>query len=174
MNDAQQQATERAIAEWLTWEHPVPAQVWTEWTTHGVALLPLGKRFAAVRMPMDVVHAALDTEQSTQVALPLGQLLCGPVVYDRRVVGVTYYALIQWNPDLVWAHDEVAPCLGRGIYLGVPRIDRRRPPGTYWVVAPRYAGNLCAPQAVASLIETGRQRLIQSAELSLSEGPGVP
>ncbi|MFC9845449.1 hypothetical protein ACFWFF_05185 [Streptomyces sp. NPDC060223] len=159
MNDTQQ-ATERAIAEWLTWEHPVPAQVWTEWTTHGVALLPLGKRFAAVRMPMDVVHAALDTDQPTQVASLLEQLLCGPVVHDRRVVGVTYYALIQWNADLVWAHDEIAPCLGRGIYLGVPRIDRRKPPGTYWVVAPKYAGNLCAPHAVASLIEAGRQRLV--------------
>lgn len=172
--DDTQQATERAIGAWLAWEHPVPEQVWTEWTSHGVALLPLGKRFAAVRMTMDVVHAAVGSDSSAQVATHLGQLLCGPVVYDRRVAGATYYALIQWSADLVWAHDEVAPCLARGIYMGVPRVDRRTPPGTYWVVAPRYVGNLCTAQAVATLVETGRQRLIRSAELSLSEGPAIP
>ncbi|MFD9329114.1 hypothetical protein [Streptomyces sp. NPDC060065] len=172
--DDTQQATERAIGEWLTWEHPVPEQVWTEWTTHGVALLPLGKRFAAVRMTMHVVHAAVGSDAPAQVASRLRQLLSGPVVYDRRVAGATYYALIQWSADLVWAHDEVAPCLARGIYMGVPRVDRRKPPGTYWVVAPRYAGNLCTAQAVAALVETGRQQLIESAELSLSEGPATP
>jgi hypothetical protein len=163
--DDAQQASERAIAEWLTREHPTPIQVWTEWAAHGVALLPLGKRFAAVRMTMDVVHAAVGSDSADQVAEVLVALLDGPVVYDRRVTGATYYALVQWHPDLVWAHDEVAPCLGRGIYLGVPRIDRRKPPGTYWVVAPRYAGDLCAPEAVAALVDIGRQRLLQSAEL---------
>ncbi|WP_369259762.1 hypothetical protein [Streptomyces sp. R35] len=164
MDDAQQ-ASESAIAEWLTREHPAPHQVWTEWAAHGVALLPLGKQFAAVRMTMDVVHAAVGSDSAEQVAEVLVELLDGPVVYDRRVAGATYYALVQWNSDLVWAHEEIAPHLGRGIYLGVPRIDRRTPPGTYWVAAPRYAGDLCTPEAVAALVEIGRQRLLQSVEL---------
>ncbi|MFF1765241.1 hypothetical protein [Streptomyces sp. NPDC058249] len=163
--DNAQQATERAVAEWLTKEHPVPNQVWTEWSTHGVALLPLGKRFAAIRMPMEVVHAAVESDDSVQVTAVLRDLLGGPVVYDRRVVGTTYYALVQCSADLSWAHGEVAPCLGRGIYLGVPRLDRLRPPGTYWVVAPRYPGELCPPQAVATLVEAGRRRLVEAAEV---------
>jgi hypothetical protein len=161
--DDTQQATEREIAEWLTREHPVPTQVWTEWASHGVALLPLGKRFAAVRMTTDVVHAAVEASCSAEVALALRELLGGPIVYDRRAVGVTYYALIQRNTELVWAHDAVAPCLGEGIYLGVPRIDRREPPGTYWLAAPRYPGDLCTSQDVAALVEAGQRKLVESA-----------
>ncbi|PIB05000.1 hypothetical protein B1C81_31235 [Streptomyces sp. HG99] len=143
----------------------MPSQVWAEWASYGVALLPLGKRFAAVRMTVDVVHAAVDSDDLVKVAAVLDELLGGPVVFDRRVVGVTYYALIQWSSCLIWGHDEIAPCLGQGIYLGVPRLDRRKPPGTYWVVAPRYPGDLCTPEAVAALVEAGRRRLVQSAEL---------
>jgi hypothetical protein len=55
--------------------------------------------------------------------------------------------------------------LGPGVYLGVPRIDRRQPPGTYWVVPPRYAGDLCRPQAVAALIEVGRRQLADASGL---------
>ncbi|MFI6489444.1 hypothetical protein [Streptomyces sp. NPDC050564] len=163
-----QQTTDREIAEWLTMEHPVPRQVWTEWSTHGVALLPLGKRFAAVRMTTDAVHAVVDSDDSTEVAAALRELLCGPVVYDRRAVGVTYYALIQRDTELVWPHADVAPCLGQGTYLGVPRIDRREPPGTYWVVTPRYPGDLCPSQAVAALVEAGQRRLIETAGLCSS------
>lgn len=166
--DDTQQATEREIAEWLTREHPVPKQVWTEWATHGVALLPLGKRFAAVRMTTDVVHAAVDSGRSAEVAPALRELLSGPIVYDRRVVGVTYYALIQRNTEFIWDHEDVAPCLGEGIYLGVPRIDRREPPGTYWVTAPRYPGDLCTSQAVAALVEAGQRKLVESAGLRSS------
>ncbi|MFF4348864.1 hypothetical protein [Streptomyces sp. NPDC001530] len=160
-----QQATDREIAEWLTMEHPVPRQVWTEWATHGVALLPLGKRFAAVRMTTDAVHAMVDSDQLADVASAVRDLLCGPVVYDRRAVGVTYYALVQRDTELVWTHDDVAPCLGQGVYLGVPRLDRREPPGTYWVVPPRYPGDLCTSQAVAALVEAGQRRLVESSGL---------
>ncbi|MEU1038661.1 hypothetical protein [Streptomyces sp. NPDC005907] len=164
-----QRTTERTIAEWLTREHPMPEQVWTEWATMGVALVPLGRRFAAVRMHADIVHAAVDSDDPSQVAERIRALLPGPIVHDRRVSGVTYYALIPRHSDLVWVHDEVAPCLGPGVYLGVPRIDRREPPGTYWVTVPRHNGDLCAPQAVADLVEVGRQRLARLAELRSDE-----
>ncbi|MFF1451634.1 hypothetical protein ACFVYF_26370 [Streptomyces sp. NPDC058274] len=160
-----QQTTERAIAEWLTRDHPMPEQVWTEWATMGVALVPLGKRFAAVRMTAEVVHAAVDSDDPAQVASGLEELLRGPVVHDRRVAGVTYYALVQCDAGFAWGHNEVAPRLGAGVYLGVPRIGRCEPPGTYWVVAPRHEGHLCSPQAVADLIDAGQQRIIQGAEL---------
>ncbi|GAA3839237.1 hypothetical protein GCM10022206_91890 [Streptomyces chiangmaiensis] len=158
------QTTERAISEWLARAHPVPERARTEWATQGVALLPLGARFCAVRMKADVVHAAVATEDPSQVSAALGELLRGPVIHDRRTVGGTYYALIQWHAGLVWAHQELAPCFGQDTYLGVPRVDRRDPPGAHWVVAPRYEGNLCVPRAVTALIEVGRRRLAEDSE----------
>ncbi|MGW7264759.1 hypothetical protein [Streptomyces sp. NPDC054842] len=160
-----QRTTERTIAEWLTQEHPTPEQVWTEWATMGVALVPLGRRLAAVRMHADIVHAAVESDDPLYVAERVRDLLPGPVVHDRRVSGVTYYALIPRDPDLAWAPDELAACLGPGVYLGVPRIDRREPPGTYWVMSPRHAGDLCVPQSVGALIRMGRRQLASSTDL---------
>ncbi|WP_246886489.1 hypothetical protein [Streptomyces sp. GESEQ-4] len=95
----------------------------------------------------------------------LGELLGGSIIYDRRVAGGTYYALIQGHAGLVWAYDEIATCLGQGTYLGVPRIDRQQPPGTYWVIPPRYEGDLCPPRAIISLVKAGRSRLAHQVDL---------
>jgi hypothetical protein len=130
-----------------------------EWATQAVALLPLGERFAAVRMAADVVHSAVGSADRDEVAVRLGELLGGSIIYDRRVMGGTYYALIQAHAGLVWAYEDVATCLGQGTYLGVPRLSRQQPPGSYWVVPPRYEGDLCAPRAIVALIETGQSRL---------------
>jgi hypothetical protein len=159
-----QEALGRVIAGWLAQAHPAPERAREEWATQGVALLPLGERFAAVRMPSDVVHAAVETEDPDQVAVLLGELLGGSVIYDRRVAGGTYYALIQGHAGLVWPYDDVATCLGHGTYLGVPRIDRQQPPGTYWVIPPRYEGDLCAPRRIVALVEPGRSRITEHAE----------
>ena len=159
-----QEALDRAIAEWLVRAHPVPEQARAEWTTQGVALLPLGGRFAAVRMPSDVVHAAVESDDRREVAVALGELLGGSIIFDRRVAGGTYYALIQGHAGLVWAYDNVATCLGLGTYLGVPRIDRQQPPGTYWVIPPRYEGDLCAPRVITALLEAGKLQLAEEAE----------
>nr|WP_285562305.1 hypothetical protein [Streptomyces hygroscopicus] len=156
---------DRAIGEWLARVHPAPEQARAEWTTQGVALLPLGVRFAAVRMPEDVVHAAVDFCDRDQVACAVGELLGGSIIYDRRASGGTYYALIQADAGLAWAYEAIATCLGRGTYLGVPRLDQQQPPGTYWVVPPRYEGDLCAPRAIVSLITRGRSRLPDPASM---------
>ncbi len=130
---------------------------------HGVALLPLGERFAAVRMASDVIHAAVGTDHLDDVAVILGELLGGSIIYDRRVAGGTYYALIQGHAGLVWAYEDVATCLAHGTYLGVPRLDRQQPPGTYWVIPPRYEGDLCAPRSIIALVEAGQSRLAEQA-----------
>ncbi|MFI6011416.1 hypothetical protein ACIBAG_21795 [Streptomyces sp. NPDC051243] len=150
---------DRLISEWLAQANPAPQQAFTEWTDQGVALLPLGKLFAAIRIPGDLVYAAVGGEESEQVADILRMWLRGPVIHDHRSMGPTYYALIQWHAGLVWDYGEVAPCLHGDTYLGVPRIDRREPPGTYWAVPPRFEGNLCRPQAVRELIDAGRRQL---------------
>ncbi|MGW6543254.1 putative ATP-grasp-modified RiPP [Streptomyces massasporeus] len=153
------------VAAWLARTHPTPERVWTEWATQGVALLPLGERFAAVRMTSEIVHAAIRSEDYEVVAAELGGLLGGGIIFDRRVAGGTYYALVDVDAGLTWAHDDVVTYLGRGTYLGVPRIDRLRPPGTYWVVPPRHEGDMCPPLSVLSLLEAGRAR--QAAEREL-------
>ncbi len=152
---------DRLISEWLARAHPVPQQVRAEWSAQGVALLPLGKLFAAVRMHGDLVYAALDCHAPEQVTTAVRQSLDGPVIHDHRTAGPTYYALIQWHAGMVWDYGDTAPCLEGDTYLGVPRIDRREPPGTYWVVPPRYEGDLCKPQAVRALIDTGRRELLR-------------
>jgi len=151
------------ITDWLAHAHPSPEQARAEWSSHGVALLPLGERFASVRMPRDVVHAAVGSEDPGRVATILSAWLGGPVIYDHRATGPTYYALIQWHAGLAWEYDDTAPCLRGDTYMGVPRIDRRQPPRTHWVVAPRHEGDLCKPQAVRDLLEAGRQQLVQQA-----------
>jgi hypothetical protein len=158
-----EEALDRAITAWLARAHPVPEQARSEWTNQRVALLPLGRQFAAVRMVGPLVYAALDSDVPDIVAEALSERLSGPVIHDHRTAGPTYYALIQWHAGLVWDYGESAPCLQSESYLGVPRLDLREPPGTYWVVPPRYDGDLCRPQAVRDLIDAGRRQLAQHA-----------
>jgi hypothetical protein len=160
---AAHKAVDRLIAEWLSRAHPVPEQALAEWSAQRVALLPLGERFAAVRVAADVLHAAVGREEPGRVADALAWLRTGPVIHDHRTAEATYYALIQAHAGLVGSEDLLAPCLGKGTYLGVPRIDRREPPGTYWVVPPRHDGDLCHPETVRSLVRTGRQALTHYA-----------
>ncbi|WP_051827475.1 hypothetical protein [Streptomyces bicolor] len=160
-----QAALDRTISEWLARAHPAPQQACSEWSDQGVALLPLGRLFAAIRVPADLVYAAVGSEDSAQVADILRMWLRGPVIHDHRSVGPTYYALIQWHAGLVWDYGEHAPCLHGDTYLGVPRIDRREPPGTYWVVPPRFEGDLCRPQAVRELIDAGRRQIASHASV---------
>ncbi|ANS65504.1 hypothetical protein SLINC_3280 [Streptomyces lincolnensis] len=152
---------DRLISEWLARAHPVPEQVLAEWSSQGVALLPLGELFAAVRLSGALVHAATGSEQPDQVAAALKEQLRGPVIHDPRGTNQTYYPLIQWHAGLVWDYNRSAPCLRDDTYLGVPRLDLREPPGAYWAVPPCYDGNLCRPQAVRDLIDAGHRQLIQ-------------
>ncbi|GAB7108671.1 hypothetical protein JCM4814A_69850 [Streptomyces phaeofaciens JCM 4814] len=150
----------RLISEWLARAHPVPQQAHTEWSRQGVALLPLGERFAAVRLTGELVHAAIGCTEPSAVAVALQERLPGPIIHDHRRTGPTYYALIPWHAGLVWDYGERAPCLLGETYLGVPRLDRREPPGTYWVLRPRYDGHLCRPQSVRDLVDAGFRALV--------------
>ncbi|MEU6002602.1 MULTISPECIES: hypothetical protein [unclassified Streptomyces] len=152
------------ISEWLARSQQEPAQAWHEWSTDGggVALLPLGHRFVAPRLPEALVYAAAGSVDLQEVTKYLTKAL-GPVIFDNRAMGGTYYALMQCQDGLVWEHEEIAPLLGHGTYLGVPRMDRRKPPGTYWVVPPRHAGHLCEVSAVDALVTLG-SAAVQGAE----------
>lgn len=154
--------TDRFIIEWLARAHPSPEQARREWTERGVALLPCGRQFAAVRIPPHLVHAALGTVDAQEIAESLAFDLGGPVIHDGRVTS-SYYALIQWHAGLVWDGGEDAPCLATDTYLGVPRIERLRPPGPHWVVAPRRDGDVCRPSTVRTFIARARGKLADAA-----------
>ncbi|WP_051853106.1 hypothetical protein [Streptomyces aureocirculatus] len=138
------------ITEWLARAHPVPRQADAEWANHGVALLPLGVRFDALRVPAPRIHAAIGSDDRGTVGKALEGWLHGPVVRDVRTGSGLYYVLIA--PDAPW--EGPAERLGQGIYLGVPRIDNEVSPVTYWAVQPERPGHLCDPAHLAALLST--------------------
>ncbi|MGW6274679.1 hypothetical protein [Streptomyces sp. NPDC055060] len=66
-------------------------------------------------------YAAVGSGHLEQVAERLESQAKGPVIYDGRTMGATYYVLIEHRQDQAWTHHDIAPLLGRGTYLGVPR-----------------------------------------------------
>ncbi|WP_447037597.1 hypothetical protein [Streptomyces sp. DSM 118878] len=150
------QADTDVISNWLAHTQGNPAHAWDEWEANGVALLPLGRRFDTVRIPEALVHAALGATAPREVAALLAQHLGGPVIYDGRTMGGTYYALMRPRLARGWKHQEQAPLLSDGTFLGVPRLDRTEPPGTHWVVPPAFEGDLCSPRWVAAFIAAAR------------------
>ncbi|MEI5100499.1 hypothetical protein RB200_20665 [Streptomyces sp. PmtG] len=140
-------AARRAIADWLAGADPDPGRVWKEWGERSVALLPLGRRFDALRVPAERVHAAVGSEAPKAVAEALVTWLEGPVIRDLRSPLGPYYVLIP--PDAHWDGPEER--LSTHTLLGVPR------PGhlsllTCWVVPPHAPGALCDPAHLRTLL----------------------
>ncbi|MEU1306370.1 hypothetical protein [Streptomyces shenzhenensis] len=172
------QGTDRHLAteHWLlaTLDGPHRDRARLEWQEHGVALLPLGKLFSAVRLPGRLVEAAAGHPfASTEVDAFLAETLHGgPVIYDPH--GQRYYALVPATMPVTWkqAVDDWqvvdVDCLGRGTYLGVPRVTATRLEAqarvSYWSAPIASASLLCAPLAVARLIAAGRHRMPQEPE----------
>ncbi|WP_239072119.1 hypothetical protein [Streptomyces bauhiniae] len=141
-----------AVRDWLAGAHAYPGQVRREWARCGLALLPLGFRFDAVRIPGDLVHAAVGS-------LAAGDALDGPVIHDVRTLGATYWALVPHQDD--WTGDPDTPLLSHGTYLGVPDLTVTGPPGSFWVTTPRRRHHLCRAEEVLALIACGRRELEQ-------------
>ncbi|QDQ16590.1 hypothetical protein FH965_27100 [Streptomyces spectabilis] len=128
---------------------PRPDRVWAEWEKHGVALLPLGRRFDAIRVKADCVHEAVGSDEPHTVASALETWLAGPVIRDLRSGIGPYYALAAPGAD----RDGPAERLTTGTYLGVPR------PGhattlSRWVVLPQHPGALCDSRYLRALLAT--------------------
>jgi hypothetical protein len=165
---------ELAAEHWLLSTHPAPEQARKEWSEPGrVALLPLGTLFSAVRLPGRLVLAVAGTLVPADVDAFLHEVLeGGPVICDAH--GPRYYALVPASMPEKWhlaAADWRAlgvDCLGRGTYLGVPRVDAvefaPQTSASYWSVPMSSAAVLCAPLAVARLIAAGERRLSTEAD----------
>lgn len=146
----------------------------TEWAERGMALLPLGTLFSAVRIPGRMVLALADTTTPAEADAFLDKVLDGgPVICDPR--GLRYYALVPGSMPTTWrqAAEDWRPLsvdlLGHGTVLGVPRVtaaefDPATPHASYWSVPMSSAGMLCQPLAVARLIAAGRHQLVVDAD----------
>ncbi|WP_199818893.1 hypothetical protein [Streptomyces sp. NRRL B-1347] len=80
------------IADWLAQAHPLPGKARREWTDAYVAMIPLGRRFDAVRVPARRVHAAVASEEPATLAAALRDWLRGPVIRDLRSPLGAYYS----------------------------------------------------------------------------------
>jgi len=146
---APQQSSPQAIRQWLASVSTSPKQALQEWTGPGATLLPLGRRFSAVHIPGSLV-AAEDDDFDT--ARELLAVLDGPVIRDRLAVGGSYYALVPRGRGDTWPFRDEAPYRDDGVWLGVPDIARTEHPGSFWLIPPRYEGDLCGLDLVGALV----------------------
>ncbi|GGX26636.1 hypothetical protein [Streptomyces lomondensis] len=160
--------TDRRLAteHWLLATLPAPLRdrARSEWEQHRVAMLPLGGLFSAVRIPERLLTAlSISTEAGCLDEFLAEALGGGPVICDPRFS--RYYALVPAGMPATlhqmakaWRALEV-DCLGRGSYLGVPRLDAVSGEyvfASYWSVPMHSAAVLCNPLTVARLIAAGR------------------
>ncbi|MEV7871527.1 hypothetical protein AB0P17_36755 [Streptomyces sp. NPDC088124] len=149
--------SEAAITTWLLKAAADPKIAEKDWEENRPAMLPLGERFDAVKMPPNLVYAATASTVPAQVCDILATLVDGPVVCHPSV---WYYALVPAGTTETWRSPD-ALILGRGAWLGVPRLTSTRPdpPLPYWAVPPEKARKLCTPEVVADLLQAGAARL---------------
>ncbi|MFG2721032.1 hypothetical protein ACGFW5_22450 [Streptomyces sp. NPDC048416] len=154
-------ATEHeAVSDWLAGSLHRPADAHTQWADRRLAVLALGRRFCAVRLADELVHAVGAGPSTASMTL---HTLGGPVIHDPR--GRRFYALVPAappGPDL----GPYAAHLGLPHFVGVPRVRDTEPHGlaTYWVVPLRTPGHLCDPARVADLIAAGTTALRAGAD----------
>ncbi|MFD9863609.1 hypothetical protein [Streptomyces alboflavus] len=139
----------RAVSCWLAQAHPISHQVHEEWLRHGVALLPLGRHFDAIRVPAARIHAALGTDDPATVTADLADRLHGPVIRDTRSGERPYYVLVA--PAAEWDGDGAEERLSAGTYLGVPRLGPLSTAAA-WAVPPKHAGDLCDPARLRAVL----------------------
>lgn len=142
-----------------------------EWRQHGVAMLPLGTLFSAVRIPGSLILAITGTLNPRDIDTFLEDALDGgPVICDPH--RASYYALVPASMPGTWRNeaedwedwqDANVGVLGRDTYLGVPPLNAvaldPAAPASYWSVPMESAAVLCAPLTVARLIAAARECL---------------
>lgn len=101
----------------------------------------------------------LISERNPRAEVRLGVAALGSPVGDAPADAVPASMPRTWHRALDnWRAMDV-DCLGRGSYLGVPRVDAvqwTRPRATYWSAPLDSPSMLCSPVEVARLIAAGR------------------
>ncbi|CAL9614419.1 hypothetical protein SUDANB1_05697 [Streptomyces sp. enrichment culture] len=159
--------TPRASAEqWLLRAAPDEQVARDEWSC-GVALLVAGRIWDAVRVPYEVLDPSFDgdTNPATLRTWIASMRLVGPSFCDPYRPYV--YFLVQAGTDRVWPAGEFeavkVECLGGTEpyvrHIGVPRIDRIKRPGPFWLVPPDRVAHRHVD--AAHLLNVLRERLRQ-------------
>ncbi|MYZ35481.1 MULTISPECIES: hypothetical protein [unclassified Streptomyces] len=149
--------TERAIARWLLSSSHAPEIPSKDWDDGKPAIIRTGGAFDAVRMPQELVHAAVGLTDPAEVSVALAEVLDGPVICHP---GSWYYALVPTGTCETW-RSALAVVRGSGGWVGIPRVDRTEPTAVaaYWAVPVERTDKLCDPAAVAELLGVGRERI---------------
>ncbi|MFJ1645956.1 hypothetical protein [Streptomyces sp. NPDC088258] len=147
----------KAVARWLSLTAKDPDIPLRDWKEQRPAMLPTGHRFDAVKMHPDLVHAALGSTTEDGVRAGLTAALDGPVICRH---GLWYYALVPPRTTETWLSPHAA-VLGRGAWLAVPQIDAtpQRMAAPYWATPLESPDRLCLPDAVATILRAGAERL---------------
>lgn len=168
------------MTEWLASSHAQPEQVRTAWREHGIAVLPIGSLFDAIRLPEELVHAAVGDRALGQAHtdFALGVHLEGPAIHDGH--GKNYYAIVPAGTVHEWRSTALGvECLGRGTHLGVPAlniIEYQPTHPVYWAAVDPRPGH-CDPASVALLVRIGAARLSEASEpqqRAFVGWPGLP
>ncbi|MFI8104293.1 hypothetical protein [Streptomyces sp. NPDC086023] len=152
-----------AVSDWLAQSHDQPRQAHAEWAERGIAVLPTGGVFGAVRIPESLVRAAVESADNDHVGYVLADRLNGPVIHDGR--GRNYYALLRPEDRLAW--DTTAPgveYLPPRTHLGVPAAglcEYTTVTPVYWAV-PVIRPSYCDLASLALLVRIGAARLAEA------------
>ncbi len=153
-----------AVAAWLAGAHPKPKRVLRHWEAGADELLPLGGRFAAVRIPGAILHAAVGSDDDQALTVVARDTLRGPVIAGTYARRRTYWALVPWRAHVYWpSYLTDTPYLGSGSYLTVPPPTCIKEPIPYWVTPPRYRYDLCSREHVFNVIIRGCSAMSREA-----------
>ncbi|SEO55272.1 hypothetical protein [Actinacidiphila rubida] len=155
---------------WLLTAVTSPARTREHWAAGQVALMPCGDLFGAVRLDVDLLHAAAGTAEWPDVGDYMRRELGGgPVLAHPRSRHL--YALISPAATRRWKDDGGAEALGGGTYLGVPSPERIEPEGlhAYWLVPLRRPGALVGTTALTRFLTDARSAQARAAR-QVSDG----
>jgi len=127
----------------------------------GIALLPCGQRFSAVRIPARVVWAALKTDVLRDVDERMNKWFDGGAVL-MDLHSHMYYALVPSEAEWTWTDRECpgVGLLGGNSLLGIPAVQRTEPRGrAYWCMPMETPGDLCHLDEVEQLVTEGCRSL---------------
>ncbi|MGA5321812.1 hypothetical protein ACPCIU_15355 [Streptomyces seoulensis] len=147
------------MTTWLAGAHPKPKRALRHWEEGCDELMPLGGRFAAVRIPGRIMHAAAGGSTPEAVAGIVRDVLRGPLIAGLYSEQRTYWALVPCRAHVYWpSHLKDTPYLGAGSYLNMPPPSCTTPPTEaelptpFWVASPRYRYDLCSREQVFNVI----------------------
>ncbi|MFD4788785.1 hypothetical protein ACFWN1_17330 [Streptomyces sp. NPDC058459] len=153
------------MTTWLAGAHPQPEQVLQHWVEGCDELMPLGRRFTAVRIPGHIMHTAAGASTSEAVAVLARDTLRGPLIAGRYAEQRTYWALVPCRAHVYWpSYLTDTPYLGAGSYLNMPPPTCTKPPTEdnlptpFWVTSPRYRYDLCSREQVFNVITRAMSR----------------